>query len=120
MKPEINDTSFGSITVDGKKYSHDIVIRLDGKVEKRKKKLSKEKYGTSHKLSLEEAKHIFEEGARQLIIGSGQTGYVELSDDAAQLFLDEECKVQLLPTQKAILAWNDADGQTIGLFHVTC
>jgi hypothetical protein len=120
MKPEINDTKFGSITVDGKEYSHDIIIRLSGEVEKRKKKLSKEKYGTSHKISLEEAKHIFEEGACQLIIGSGQTGCVELSDDAAQFFSDEDCKAQLLPTQKAILDWNDAEGQTIGMFHVTC
>ena len=120
MKPEINDTTFGSITVNGKEYSHDIVIRLSGEVEKRKKKLSKEKYDTSHKLSLEEAKHIFEEGARQLIIGSGQTGCVELSNEAAQFFLDEECKVQLLPTKEAVLAWNDAEGQTIGMFHITC
>ncbi len=120
MKPEINDTTFGSIIVGGKNYSHDIVIRLNGEVEKRKKKLSREKYGTSHIISLDEAKHIFGKGARQLIIGTGQTGYVELSDEAAQFFLDEGCKVQLLPTQKAILAWNDAKTQTIGMFHVTC
>lgn len=69
MKPEINDTKFGNITVDGQEYSHDIVIRLNGEVKKRKKKLSKEKYGTSHKISLEEAKDVFEKGARQLIIG---------------------------------------------------
>ena len=38
----------GSITIDGKTYDHDVFIRLSSKVEKRRKKLSKEKYGTSH------------------------------------------------------------------------
>jgi len=33
---------------------------------------------------------------------------------------EKECKVQSQPTPKAILAWNDAEGQTIGMFHVTC
>lgn len=33
-----------------------MLIRLDGKVKKRKKKLSKAVYGTSHLVSLEEAK----------------------------------------------------------------
>jgi len=28
--------------------------------------------------------------------------------------------VQLLPTPKAIRAWNEAEGAAIGLFHVTC
>jgi hypothetical protein len=31
----IDATEFGSITVDGKTYKHDVIIRLSGKVEKR-------------------------------------------------------------------------------------
>ena len=40
MEPHIDGTEFGSITVDGEVYDHDIVIRLSGNVKKRKKKLS--------------------------------------------------------------------------------
>ena len=58
MKPKIDSTNFGSITVDGKTFDYDILIRLNGQVEKREKALSKEVYGTSHKVSLEEAKYI--------------------------------------------------------------
>jgi hypothetical protein len=47
----IDATEFGSITVDGKTYEHDLIIRLSGKVEKRRKRFSKEKYGTSHIIS---------------------------------------------------------------------
>jgi hypothetical protein len=55
----IDATEFGSITVDGKTYEHDVIIRLSGKVEKRRKRLSKEKYGTSHTISNAEAKFVF-------------------------------------------------------------
>ena len=43
MKPIINGTAFGSITIAGQLYEHDVIIRLNGKVEKRRKKLSKKK-----------------------------------------------------------------------------
>src|SRR6266699_829031 len=69
---EIEGTRFGSITIDRKTYEHDVVIRLSGEVIKRKKKLSKKYYGTSHVLSKDEAKFVFEKGCEQFIIGSGQ------------------------------------------------
>ena len=120
MRPSIDGTEFGSITISGELYEHDVVIRLSGNVKKRKKKLSKAKYGTSHKVSLEEAEHIFEVGAKRLILGSGQGGSVELSDEAAEFFRKNGCSVQLLPTPQAIAAWNAAKGAVIGMFHVTC
>jgi hypothetical protein len=120
MKPNIERTQFGSITVEGESYNHDIVIRLDGKIVKRKKKLSKQIYGTSHILSLAEAEFIYEDGARQLIIGNGQSGILGLSDEAQAFFGQKGVEIELLPTPQAILAWNDARGAVIGLFHVTC
>ena len=61
---EIEGTTFGTITIDGKTYEHDVIIRLSGEVVKRKKKLSKKYYGTSHVLSKDEAKFVFERGMR--------------------------------------------------------
>jgi hypothetical protein len=120
MKPSIDRTQFGSITISGDTYEHDVVICLSGMVQKRKKELSTMKFGTSHKISLEEANNIFEEGAQHLIVGTGQTGYVELSVEAAEFFRQNGCTAQLLPTPQAIKAWNAAVGAVIGLFHVTC
>ena len=48
MRPRIEDAWFGSITVEGVRYEHDILIRLSGKVRRRNKQLSKALYGTSH------------------------------------------------------------------------
>jgi hypothetical protein len=120
MKPKIDKTKFGSITIEGKKYVNDVVIRINGKVEKRKKKLSREIFGTSHIISLAEAEYVYEEGADKIIIGTGQSGMVKLSDEAAQFFQQKECHPVLFPTPEAILAWNKAKGSTIGMFHITC
>ena len=120
MRPKITKTKFGAITVAGEKYEHDILIRLDGKVEKRKKKLSKEVFGTSHIISLAEAEYIFAEGVQHIIIGTGQSDMVKLSDEAAVFFQQKKCKVELLPTPEAMRCWNEAESLVIGLFHVTC
>ena len=120
MKPKIDQTAFGSITIEGTTFEHDVLIRLSGQVKKRKKKLSKAIYGTSHVLSLDEAKHVYEEGTKQLIIGTGQYGNVRLSDEAAEYFKRKQCQVDLLPTPNAIRDWNETEGSVIGLFHVTC
>lgn len=120
MKPKIDKTKFGSITIAGEKYEHDVLIRLDGSVEKRKKKLSKAEFGTSHILSKAEAKYIYEDGVEWILIGSGQTGMVRLSDEAEEFFKQKGCQVKLMPTPEAIERWNEAEGRGIGLFHVTC
>lgn len=120
MKPHIDETAFGSITIAHDNYEHDVIIRLNGEVEKRKKKLSKALYGTSHIVSLAEAQYVYEPGAQRLIVGTGQGGNVILSDEAADYFNQAQCEVQLLPTPKAIRAWNKVEGAVIGLFHVTC
>jgi hypothetical protein len=120
VKPKINRTKFGSITIEGETFERDVIIRLNGEVKKRKKKLSKAVYGTSHIVSREEAQHVYQEGAERIIVGAGQNGMVELSEEAAEYFASQECQVDLLPTKEAIQAWNEAEGRVIGLFHVTC
>ena len=120
MKPTISDTGFGYVIIEGSRIEHDIVIRLSGKVKKRKKKLSKAVYGTSHTISLDEAKYVYQKGAERLIVGAGQYGFVELSDEAAGYFERKGCEVDLRPMKEAIQAWNEAEGAVIGLFHVTC
>jgi hypothetical protein len=116
----IERTTFGTITVDGKTYEHDVVIRLSGEVVKRKKKLSKKYYGTSHTLSKDEAKFVFEKGCKQLILGSGQMGNLHLSPEAEAFFAKKGCKVVLRPTPEAIRVFNKSRGRKAGLFHVTC
>ncbi len=116
----IDATEFGSITVDGETYHHDVIIRLSGKVEKRRKRLSKEEYGTSHIISKEEAKFVFEDGCDLLIVGAGEQGNVRLSPEASEYFDKKRCRVLLQPTPEAIRAFNRSREKKIALMHVTC
>ena len=104
----IDATEFGAVTIDAKTYEHDVIIRLSGKVEKRRKRLSKEKYGTSHIVSKEEAKFVFEDG------------YVRLSPEASAYFDKKRCRVILQPTPEAIVSFNRSRDKKIALIHVTC
>jgi len=119
-RPLIQDTSFGTIRVDGQQYDHDIIITLEGMVKKRKKKLSKEIYGTSHTISLPEIEYVYEQDARGIVIGSGQYGEAGLSREAADFLAGKNCEVILKKTPKALKEWNSLKGKWIGLFHITC
>ena len=120
MNPHIDKTSFGSITVEGIEYSHDIVIRLSGKNKKRKKKLSKAVYGTSHTVSRDEAAHILDDGAKLLIVGTGQHGALGFSEEAGTYLTAHGCRLVLEPKPSAVQHWNRAGGATIAMFHITC
>ena len=117
---KIESSTFGTITIDGRTYEHDVVVRLSGEIVKRKKKLSKKLYGTSHVLSEDEAKFLFEKGCDQVVIGSGQFGNVHLSPKAEAYFERKGCEVLLKPTPEAIRTFNQSRAKRIGLFHVTC
>lgn len=77
---------------------------LGSTVEKQKKKLSKAIYGNSHTVSLDEAKHILDEGAERLIVGTGQYDNVRLSEEAEEYFQKKGCSVELFPTPEALKA----------------
>ena len=102
----IDATEFGSITIEGKTYDHDVIIRLSGRVEKRRKRLSKEQYGTSHVISKAEAKFVFEKGCDLLIVGAGQEGNVRMSPEASGYFDKKHCRVVIQRTPEAILTFN--------------
>ena len=119
-RPVIDETSFGSIAVEGQRYEHDIIITLEGQVKKRKKKLSKAIYGTSHTISLPEIEYVYQDNAEGILIGSGQYGMVRLSEEATEFLERKHCGVMLKQTEEAIQVWNEAGGRWIGLFHTTC
>lgn len=120
MRPRIDATGFGSITIEGIRYTHDVYIDARGRVSKRKKKLSKRLYGTSHQISVDEIDHILEDGAHSLLIGTGQYGRAELSAPAREQVERLGMHVVLQPTPEAIQTWNESEQFSLGLFHVTC
>ncbi|AFL95679.1 hypothetical protein CL1_1480 [Thermococcus cleftensis] len=112
--------AFGKIVVDGKVYEHDIVIYPSGKIERRKKWLSKDKHGTSHKLDPDELREYLEENFDVLVVGTGFYGYLSLLPESRELVKGKE--VIEKPTGEAVKLFNELweRKKTLGIFHVTC
>ena len=110
--------SFGSITIDGETYDHDLVIDR-GSISKRHKKPSKrfhDRYGHTP-LSADED---IPWDCRRLVVGTGASGSLPIMDE---VFAEADRRgVELLafPTEEAIelLAGDPPDTNVI--VHVTC
>ncbi len=109
--------SSGSITIDGTKYEHDVVIDR-GQVSKRKKKPSKkfrEEFGHTP-LSIDEKipwKCI------RLVIGTGE-GALPVMKDVKREASRRKIKLLIMPTAEAISELNQNLGETNAILHVTC
>ena len=120
MEPHVDSVRFGTITVAGQTFKHDIVITLDGEVRKREKRLSKQLYGTSHTVSQAEIETVWEKGAEALIVGTGLFDRVRLSPEAQFFLAQQGCAIESRRIRQAVRLWNDSRGKVVGLFHITC
>ena len=120
-------TSFGSITISRTKYSHDVYLFIsEPRIRKRDKSHSKRIQG--HKeLSKFELEQLINEKPEILIIGTGQSGVLPLSEDT-QLWLQDAVKqnhIELIRdiTPEVLEKANSALGskkKVVGIFHTTC
>ena len=118
--PRINQVSFGAAVVDKRELAMDLYIRADGKLKERKKKLAREKYGTSHVLGPEELEKVLKGHPATLIIGAGFSGMVHLTEAAEAYLRARGVEGKLLPTPEAAEAWNETGGRKALFMHVTC
>jgi len=110
--------SFGSITIDGVTYEHDVVIDR-GEVGKRKKKASKqfrEEYGHTP-LSAEEN---IPWKCRRLIVGTGANGALPVMEAVKVAAERRKIELLVLPTTEAIEVLQKGIVETNAVLHVTC
>lgn len=120
---KIEKTRFGSITIDGKKYSHDVYIYPNGRIEKREKKLSKP-YSRGHTvLGPEEISLLLEKNPEVLVIGKGQYGSLPIPDKSRELLADSGITVieEKLPAiiERLNELLNEKE-KIATILHVTC
>lgn len=121
---KIDETEFGSITIDGKRYEHDVVI-YPQKIEERKKKISKNKYGSGHKFCKEEMEEYLKnaDNIDIVLVGTGQYGVLNLLNETRKMLDDNGIDVIERETPDAIKDFNQrvkTQENIIGIFHVTC
>lgn len=112
----IEEYKFGSIIIDGKDYNQDIEVRWTGEVLPWQRE-------ESHLIGKEDVKRTIEESPDLIIIGSGESGIAEVSQEAKEKILSEGIGLIIEKTEKATKSFNDAQKQgrkVIGLFHLTC
>lgn len=110
--------SFGSITIDGVTYEHDVVIDR-GEVGKRKKKASKQfREGYGHTpLSAEEN---IPWKCRRLVIGTGANGALPVMEEVKREAERRQVELLILPTAQAIEALQKDRADTNAVLHITC
>lgn len=107
---------FGSITIDGEVYDHDLIIE-SGRVRKRKKgpsKPLKAHYGHTP-LS---AKEDIPLSSRRLIIGTGAYGKLPVLEEVYQAAREHGVTVETMRTEEAATHLDEPD--TDFILHLTC
>lgn len=118
--PHLDRVIFGAAVVDGKEIAADLYIRADGKLKERKKKLARERYGSSHLLGPEELAKVLKGEPATLIIGAGFSSMVRLTQEAEAYLRSQALTWQILPTPEAAEAFSRAPGRKALFLHVTC
>ncbi|MBN2154599.1 MAG: hypothetical protein JW776_00960 [Candidatus Lokiarchaeota archaeon] len=118
----IDDTRFGSITIDGQLYSHDVYILPSGKTEKRNKKKSPRIHG-HRSLGVEEIKYLLSYEPEILFIGKGQTGVLPIQPEAEVLLESLDIEIHMETTPNLIDKFNQIFSErknVAAVFHTTC
>lgn len=119
----IEDYQFGSITIDGQNYRHDVVVFWTDEVFDWWRK-------ESHLVDVEDIIDIMEQNPETVVIGTGQAGMVKVTESAKKFIEARGIRLLIDPTEQAVRTFNvrkeesfEEEGRqekVIGLFHLTC
>ncbi len=117
----IKDYHFGSIVIDDRIYTHDLEVRWTGEILKWRR-------GESHLIDVVDIKRAVGENPEIIIIGTGEAGVAQVSNEAQNSIKEKGIKLIIDLTGPAIKKFNSMKGRTekgtqkkvIGLFHLTC
>ncbi len=110
---KIDSSTFGSITIDGKRYEYDVYIFPSGKVEEREH---------GHTFTEEEVEHILKENPEVVIIGKGTSGMAGLSSEARALLEDKGIEIIEANTPDIKDKFNQLSEtkKVAAIIHITC
>jgi hypothetical protein len=120
----IEEYKFGSITIDGKTYHHDVEVRwgTDEVLDWQR--------AESHIIDVNDVKRALEENPETIVIGTGQSGVAQVTEEAQREIKSRNIKLIIDRTEAATKTFNirkeeseEEEGKperVIGLFHLTC
>lgn len=113
---KIDTSSFGFIVIDGEKYTSDLIIHPDGRVDDawwRKR---------GHRLSFDDIGGLVESKPEVIIVGTGVNGLLKPVPRLAEMLAEKGIELIPLPNQEAIASFNELSlKKRVGAcFHLTC
>ena len=119
----IEDYGFGHITIDGRRYEKDLVILPDGRVKKRKKKLSKGSTGHTPLSKKELREYADNISPAKLIVGTGMYGAMPVTEGAEKFAGKRGIQLVCTDTPTAVktyLQTLEGKERAAVLLHLTC
>ena len=113
--PRVDDYGFGRIVIDGKAYSHDVILFWDGRIEKWWRK-------EGHKVCLDDVKTILERKPEVVVFGTGKYGVMKVKDEVRKRLSEEGIEVIELISDDAVRKFNELVGKRKAALaiHLTC
>jgi hypothetical protein len=110
----------GWFSRDGERFTHDVIVHIDGRVERRSEDLSQAYRGDYFHTPLSERELDFldEEKPEVLIIGAGFKGMMQLTPRAKEKVSGYQVFAQT--TDKAIGIMNLEKRRFVAILHLTC
>jgi hypothetical protein len=110
----IDSFQYGKIVIDGKEYSHDVIIHPDGKVERWWRR-------EGHIVALEDLKSVMADPPEILIIGGGTEGRMGCPQNLPAYLEEQGTKVIYDGTERAVTRYNQRDPKikTAAALHIT-
>jgi hypothetical protein len=111
---ELRDYSFGSLTVDGKSHTRDLIVLPNRVVPGWWRR-------EGHSLAIEDLEDVIEELPDRLILGCGAHGRLEPPPAVLDELRGRGVEVEAMPTAEAVRRYGELDPQrTAAALHLTC
>jgi hypothetical protein len=111
---EINSTSYGQITIDGKKYDHDVWIFPDDTIKRRT---------TDHQFTREEFELLIQKKPEIIVIGTGQSGVLTVGEESRNAAREKNIHLMIAKSPDAAKIFNELKKNrkmVAAAIHITC
>lgn len=112
---KIDAFTFGSITIEGKAYTNDVIIYPDRVHDEWKRE-------EEHRPQISEFADIVKAEPDILVIGTGYAGVMSIADQIRNYLTSKGIEVRVDKTAKAVELFNALQGKekVIAALHITC
>ena len=114
----IESYKFGSIMIDGKEYTSDVIVLPKKVIDNWWRK-------EGHILYMEDLKEIIEQKTKPevLVVGTGYYGIMKISPEVENALKSQKTELIAQPTREACQTFNEllkSNRRVAGAFHLTC